>query len=168
VVSGINKGANMGTDIIYSGTAAAARQGALAHLPSVALSLAGEGVFYWEPAVSFVAEHLDAWLALWKADTFINVNLPNTPGAPLGIRTTFPSRRTYQDRVSVFDAPDGKKYGFIQSGPVLTEAETGSDADAVSQNYASLSPIFLHPVVSRYLCPDAPEYASVSLGPASK
>jgi 5'-nucleotidase len=168
VVSGINKGANIGTDIVYSGTAAAARQGSLYDLPAIALSLAGEGTFYWEPAVSFVVDHLEAWIASWKADTFINVNIPNTPGGPEGIRTTFPSLRIYHDGVSVFDAPDGRKYGFISAGPVWAEPEKGSDEDAVSRNYVSVSPVFVHPVVSRDLCPGAPEYAAVPHRPPKK
>ncbi|MDR0722163.1 MAG: 5'/3'-nucleotidase SurE [Treponema sp.] len=168
VVSGINKGANIGTDIIYSGTAAAARQGGLYNLPSIALSLAGEGTFYWEPAVSFAVAHLEALIASWKADTFINVNIPNTPGGPAGILTTFPSVRIYHDGVSVFDAPDGRKYCFINAGPVWTEPEKGSDEDAVSRNYVSVSPVFLHPVISRDLCPGAPEYAAVPQRPPKK
>ncbi|MHB9292326.1 5'/3'-nucleotidase [Hollandina sp. SP2] len=168
VVSGINKGANIGTDIVYSGTAAAARQGSLCDLPSIAFSLAGEGTFYWEPAVSFVAEHLETLIPSWKVDTFINVNIPNTPGGPEGILRTFPSLRIYHDKVSVFDAPDGRKYCFINAGPVWTEPEKGSDWDAVSRNYVSVSPVFLHPVVSRDLCPGAPEYAVVPHRPPKK
>ncbi|MDR1302798.1 MAG: 5'/3'-nucleotidase SurE [Treponema sp.] len=163
VVSGINKGANIGTDIIYSGTAAAARQGSLYGLPSIALSLAGEGTFYWEEAVSFVVDHLEELQALWKADTFINVNLPNTPGKPEGMLTTFPSLRMYHDRISIFDVPGGRKYCFINGGSIWTEPETGSDWDAVSRNYVSVSPVFVHPVVSRELCPGAPEYTAVAL-----
>ncbi|MDR2797112.1 MAG: 5'/3'-nucleotidase SurE [Treponema sp.] len=168
VVSGINKGANIGTDIVYSGTAAAARQGSLYDLPAIAFSLAGEGTFYWEPAVSFVVEHLEALIAPWRADTFINVNIPNTPGGPEGILTTFPCLRIYHDGVSVFDAPDGKKYCFINAGPVWAEPEQGSDWDAVSRNYVSVSPVFVHPVVSRDLCPGAPEYAAVAHRPPKK
>jgi 5'-nucleotidase len=168
VVSGINKGANMGTDIVYSGTAAAARQGSLSDLPAIAFSLAGEGTFYWEAAVSFAVEHLEALIAPWKTDTFINVNIPNTPGGPEGIATTFPALRVYHDGVSVFDAPDGKKYCFMNAGAAGAEPENGSDWDAVSRNYVSVSPIFVHPVVSRDLCPGAPEYAAVAHRPPKK
>jgi 5'-nucleotidase len=168
VVSGINKGANLGTDIVYSGTAAAARQGSFHGLPSIAFSLAGEGPFYWEPAVCFVVEQLEALIAPWKAGTFINVNIPNSPRGPEGIRTTFPSLRIYHDGVSLFDAPDGRKYCFINAGAVWAEPEKGSDWDAVSQNYVSVSPVYVHPVVGRDLCPGAPEYAAVALRPPQK
>jgi 5'-nucleotidase len=59
VLSGINRGENLGTDLIYSGTAAAARQGGLAGIPSIALSLAGSGPYHWDMAVSWTASHLE-------------------------------------------------------------------------------------------------------------
>jgi 5'-nucleotidase len=172
VVSGINHGANLGTDIVYSGTAAAARQGSLCGLPSLALSLVGDGLLYWEPAVSFVVEHFEEWIAPLlgqsKTDIFINVNIPNTPEGPSGICTTFPSRRLYQDRVSIFDAPDGRRYCFLHAGAVGVEPETGSDEDAVARNLVSVSPVFVHPVVSREFCPHAPDHTAVSPRPSKK
>jgi 5'-nucleotidase len=164
VVSGINAGANIGTDIIYSGTVAAARQAALYQLPAVALSLVGNPPFYWEEAVAFSVEHLDALVALWDRDMVINVNIPNTPRA-LGTVTTFPSLRQYQDKLSIVNAPNGRNYCFVNFGHIKTAPEPGSDWDAVSRNMVSISPVFIYPVVRRDRCAAAPEYAGVAPRP---
>jgi 5'-nucleotidase len=166
IISGINAGANIGTDIIYSGTAAAARQAALNGLPAIALSLDGHsGPFYWDMAVQYVNNHLDELIALCAEDTFINVNIPNSAEGPSGMMITFPSRRRYHDTLVTFRAPYDYIYGFIEGGKIDTEAEEGSDWDAVSQNLVSVSPVFVHPVVRRDLCSDAPDHSSASKRP---
>jgi 5'-nucleotidase len=148
VVSGINAGANLGTDLVYSGTAAAARQAALHGIPAIALSLViEEGPAYWDRAVAFARDHLEELLSLWKEDTFINVNIPNSPDFSGALEITFPCRRRYGDAIVGFDAPDGSRYCFIDGGPVINDAEPGSDGDAVSRNRVSVSPVFIHPVV---------------------
>lgn len=147
IISGINAGPNLGTDIVYSGTAAAARQGALHHIPAIAFSLAGlTPPLYWDGAVSFAVTRLDALIDLWEEDIFINVNIPNTPGGPDGMAVTFPARRWYQDKLVSFDAPDGYTYCFINSGVIKSEDEPGSDWEVVSRNLASISPVYLYPV----------------------
>jgi 5'-nucleotidase len=152
VLSGINAGANMGTDLIYSGTAAAARQAGLFGIPGLALSLvdfaAGHGEpYYWESAITCTLDNLDKWISLWKDDIFVNVNFPNRPGGAGEPVLTYPSRRHYHDTMSFFEAPDGCRYCFVEGGTLTTEDEQGSDCDAVSQNLVSVSPVFLHPVV---------------------
>jgi 5'-nucleotidase len=151
ILSGINAGPNLGTDLIYSGTAAAARQAALHGIPGIALSLAGmpPEVLLWDSAVSFAVEKLEEFAGLWREDTFLNINIPNIPGGPLGIRTTFPAVRRYNDTLAFFTAPDGSDYCFVKGGAIITEPDPGSDFDAVSGKYASLSPVFIHPVVRR-------------------
>ncbi|MDR1444501.1 MAG: 5'/3'-nucleotidase SurE [Treponema sp.] len=148
VLSGINRGANLGTDLLYSGTAAAARQGSLFKTPSVALSLAErpEGSFYWDKAVQFSLAHLEEWAAQWKPDTFVNVNLPNTPQGPGGTAPAFPSRRQYHDGVTILDAPNGDRYCFFSAGEVTVSSQDGSDRDVVSRNLAAVSLIWGHPV----------------------
>ncbi|GHV93147.1 5'-nucleotidase SurE [Spirochaetia bacterium] len=169
VISGINRGANMGTDLIYSGTAAAARQGSLFGIPSIALSLANTAAvntasvaadtpgaaintsgavsgYYWDMAVSFVLAHLDEFASQWEADTYINVNIPNGPAGPDGIAAAFPSKREYRDALTSFKAPNGDTWCFVKLGEVTTKPEPGSDWDVVSRNLASVSPILIHPV----------------------
>jgi 5'-nucleotidase len=164
VVSGINNGANLGTDIVYSGTAAAARQAALHNIPAVAFSLARDGdkTSYWDAAIAYSVSHLDEFAGLWGPDVFINVNLPNLPEGPETYELTFPSRRIYKDAVRTFDAPNHRRYCFMDAAPTDTEPEDGSDWDAVSHNKASVSAVFIHPVVQRDLCPNVPPHAGVS------
>ena len=61
----------------------------------------------------------------------------------------------------MFDAPDRKRYCFLDGGPIETEAEAGSDNDAVLRNKASVSPVFIHPVVRNDICVSAPKHAGV-------
>ncbi|MDR2177165.1 MAG: 5'/3'-nucleotidase SurE [Treponema sp.] len=149
ILSGINRGANLGTDLLYSGTAAAARQGSLFDVPSIALSLADDGrdpVFYWDMAVSFSLSHLDELAARWKTGTFINVNIPNNPRGPGGLAPAFPSRRLYHDNLEMMEAPGGDRYCFYSAGEVTGTPQAGSDRDIVSQNLAAVSFIWTQPV----------------------
>jgi 5'-nucleotidase len=162
VLSGINRGANLGTDIVYSGTAAAARQAAFLGIPGIALSLAGEGEeeFYWDMAAVFSADHLGEFLKVWVPDTFVNVNIPNTPQGPRGIRNAWPAVKHYRDTLKVVDGDDRNRYCFIHIGSSDVEYEDGSDCDVVSRNYAARSSVFIHPVVMRECCPRAPDHAA--------
>jgi 5'-nucleotidase len=145
ILSGINRGANLGTDIVYSGTAAAARQGSLIGIPAIALSLVEGEHWHWDMAVSFVVNHLDAMLAFWQADTFVNVNIPNSAAGPSGLVPAFPSLRYYNDRIETYRTPDGACYCFARAGKIGAKAESGSDWDVVSLNGASMSAIYIHP-----------------------
>jgi 5'-nucleotidase len=146
VISGINRGANLGTDLIYSGTAAAARQAGLGNTPAIALSLAGWKDLCWDMAVSWVIEYFEELRNLWIADTFINVNIPNSPGGPAGMAETFPARMIYHDTLAVHNARGGNRFFFVEHGGSGPQAEAGSDWEAVSKNLAAVSRIFVHPV----------------------
>ncbi|MDR0998715.1 MAG: 5'/3'-nucleotidase SurE [Treponema sp.] len=149
ILSGINRGANLGTDLIYSGTAAAARQGGLFSVPSIALSLAEfsrGGEYHWDMAVSFTVKKLKEFTALWEPDTFLNVNIPNSPEGPGGTSPAFPCRRQYRDGISIMDAPNGEKYCFGLAGEGANPPEPGSDWETVSRNLVSLSLVLIHPV----------------------
>jgi 5'-nucleotidase len=166
VISGINSGPNIGTDIIYSGTAAAARQAALAGIPAIAVSLNGRpGAFCWKQAIDYTVAALPELEALWTCDIFINVNIPNNPEGPLGARITFPSFRKYNDSITMATDSDGCLSCKIKAGNFYTEPESGSDWDALLQNYVSVSPVFLHPVALRDRCAGVPEHAGVGPRP---
>jgi 5'-nucleotidase len=160
VVAGINKGANLGSDIIYSGTDAAARQAALMGIPGIALSLAAWEGCRWEMAAAYAADHLEEFLALWKEDTFINVNIPNTPEGPGGMVHTWPAIKRYHDKVSYIKVPDGREWCFLVSGNSTSDAGAGSDVDAVSRNLVSVSAVCAHPVIRRDSCAGAPDYVA--------
>ena len=151
ILSGINAGANLGTDIVYSGTAAAARQGSFFGIPSVALSLVeNHGIWQWEPVISYIIEKLAEMTAFWRAGTFINVNFPNTGKKPCALVPSFPSIRYYNDRIVTFAAPDGGMYCFAKAGKTTSlgengRAEEGSDWSEVLNNNAALSVILSQP-----------------------
>jgi 5'-nucleotidase len=146
VISGINHGPNLGTDILFSGTAAGARQGALMGVPSVALST---GVyrppFDFAAAAQFASRNLDNFRTLGTDDHFLNINFPATGTEGAETEITFPSRRIYRMELSCYDAPDGDRYCFV--GGALPEAhpEDGSDSMVVSEGRISISPIHAHP-----------------------
>jgi 5'-nucleotidase len=148
VLSGINRGANLGTDLLYSGTAAAARQGSLFGTPSIALSLveAPGGDYHWERAVRFFLSRFDEIVGRWKADTFLNLNIPNSSQGPTGMAAAFPSYRTYHDSLETMDAPNGDRYCFFRAGEAESLRQEGCDRDIVSQNLAALSVVWVHPV----------------------
>ncbi|MDR0486795.1 MAG: 5'/3'-nucleotidase SurE [Treponema sp.] len=146
VLSGINLGANLGTDIVYSGTAAAARQGSFAGIPSVALSLVDNGgIWQWEPVISFITEKLEKMMEFWKEGTFVNVNFPNNGTRPSALVPAFPSKRYYNDRIVSYQSPDGKFYCFAKTGKTESAEETGSDWDEVLKNNAAVSVILSQP-----------------------
>lgn len=163
VLSGINRGANLGTDIIYSGTASAARQSSLSGTPAVALSLAGGEPFCWDMAVSWAADHLEEFLAYWRKDSFVNVNIPNSSGGPDGMIAAWPAAKKYRDTLSITTAPDGSRLCSMKFGEDTTPQEKGSDCEVVSRNYASVSAVSNYPAVLRELCPGAPDYSAVAM-----
>jgi 5'-nucleotidase len=166
LVSGINKGPNIGTDIIYSGTAAAARQGALCGVPSIACSLAGiQPPYHWKDAVNYMVSHLEEFARLWKRDIFLNVNMPNVFGGAREYKITYPSLRDYGGRFSFAHNADGTVVCGFEGGPVITEDAAETDQRALVDGCVSVSPVFLHPVVLGDSCPDAPPFAAVSPRP---
>jgi len=151
VVSGINHGPNLGTDIVYSGTAAAARQAAFMGRPAVALSVDSyEPPFHFEGPARFVLRNLETLRSLWSPDHFVNVNFPNTAAdADPECRITFPSRRIYRDQLVSFPAPNSDLFCFLGGLAPDTHPEEGSDCDAVAKGLISVSPILLHPINHR-------------------
>ncbi len=147
IISGINRGPNLGTDIIYSGTAAAARQGALVGIPSIAVSVAPtKPPFPYQHAARFVRRNLDILLGLWNSDHFININFPQESEENYAVAITHPSRRIYSDRADEYTAPNGDKYYFLSGEAIHAEEEKGSDWNAVQEGYISISPVYLHPM----------------------
>jgi 5'-nucleotidase len=146
VVSGINKGANLGDDVTYSGTVSAAMEGTLLGIPSLAISLLGREAFRFDVAASF-ARRLAAWVVErgLPADTLLNVNVPAPAnGAPVGgFVLTRMGRRRYGDAIVEKVDPRGKKYYWIGGEELEFEDAEGTDFHAVSQGLISVTPIHL-------------------------
>ncbi|MBN2353127.1 MAG: 5'/3'-nucleotidase SurE [Spirochaetales bacterium] len=148
VVSGVNRGPNLGTDILYSGTVAAARQGALMGKPSFAISLFDETQgFDFQGAALYVARELPRLTAAWTDDHFLNINVPAGAAPPFACAVTAPGRRIYGDHYETYQAPapDGALYCFLQGDDLTCRDEEESDYRAVREGLVSLSPIAVHP-----------------------
>jgi len=149
VLSGINAGANLGTDIIYSGTASAARQGSFFSIPSVALSLVDNSLpWQWEQVVSYIDEKLVLIMGYWKAGTFVNVNFPNIEKKPSELVPSFPSMRYYNDRIVTYTSPEGGRYCFAKPGKVENIPEEGSDWAEVLKGNAAFSIVLSQPAIA--------------------
>jgi 5'-nucleotidase len=146
VVSGINKGANLGDDVTYSGTVSAAMEGTLLGIPSLAVSLLGREGFRFDVAAGF-ARRLAAWVIErgLPADTLLNVNVPApVDGRPVrGFALTRMGRRRYGDAIVEKVDPRGKKYYWIGGEELEFEDTEGTDFHAVSQGLISVTPIHL-------------------------
>ncbi len=146
VVSGINRGANLGTDLLFSGTAAAARQAVISGLPGIAVSLVSKTDEYlWEPLARFVLANLEALVSLTSRDIFVNINAPSL-ASYRGALITGVSRRDYRDNIIMHDGPDGCKYSFFRGGAIHTEGDGTTDWDAVESGYVSISRVLAQPV----------------------
>ena len=144
VVSGINRGANLGDDITYSGTVSAAMEATLMGVPAFAVSLAGER---FEADNFLVAASFARALGRkvvgqgLPSDTFLNVNVPG--GSPTGVSLTRQGKRRYADLVVEKTDPRGKKYYWIGGGRNGFEDEPGTDSHAIHQGRVSVTPLHL-------------------------
>ncbi len=146
VVSGINRGPNIGTDIVYSGTCAAARQAVLSGIPGIAVSCASreKGLRYGASA-QFVSKNLQALAAACTDDAFVNVNVPSADLDPGEARWSFPCVQEYKDGLQTFEGPDGFRYCFLTGGDPGCRGQPDSDFGVVSGGRVSLSLILVHP-----------------------
>jgi 5'-nucleotidase len=146
VVSGINKGANLGDDVTYSGTVSAAMEGTLLGVPSFAVSLVTRDGFRFDAAAAF-ARRLAGWVLErgLPADTLLNVNVPTPADGDTvrGFALTRMGRRRYGDAIVEKTDPRGKKYYWIGGEEVEQVAEEGTDFHAIAQGLISVTPIHL-------------------------
>ena len=143
VVSGINKGWNLGDDITYSGTVAGALEGALLGIPSIAVSLrATRGAYDFSHAARAAASFADAVLRRpLPPRTFLNINVPK--GQPKGYRITVQAKRNHVTSVAERHDPNGHAYFWIEEGQNDWEPHDRSDYQAVRDGFVSVTP--LHP-----------------------
>jgi 5'-nucleotidase len=146
VISGINKGPNLGTDIIFSGTAAAARQASFYGIPGIAVSLASfEEPLDYSALADFVSKNIEKLVTLCEKDIFLNINAASLDSYK-GYKLTSLSKRSYQDKVSLYNAPDGKFYSFFLGGGVESFGDENSDEKATAQGYISISRVLSQPI----------------------
>jgi len=143
LVSGINHGANMGEDVTYSGTVAAAIEGSTMGIPSIAASNADpENNKSFGPAARFIARLARRFGKLeLPLRTFLSVNFPRLNGTRFGrYKFTRLGRRVYKDIVIEKTDPRGKNYYWIAGESEWKDVEQ-SDFEAVSNGYISISPL---------------------------
>ncbi len=150
VLSGINHGPNMGEDVLYSGTVAAAMEGLALGVPSIAVSYAGRLMRADESPLDDQVETLAKLLAHltslpgFPPHTLFNVNLPPIPSAAVkGVRLTRLGRRTFSDSIAKMKDPWGRPIFWIGGGSVTWSAEEGTDISAVREGYISVTPLHL-------------------------
>lgn len=143
VVSGINSGANLGDDVLYSGTVAAAMEGRFLGLPAIAISLVGPNAVHYETA-SKLATLLVQELVKHPlpADTILNVNVPDVSWGELkGLETTRLGHRHKSEPVIEDHNPRGDLIYWVGPPGKEQDAGPGTDFFAVNNNKASITPI---------------------------
>jgi 5'-nucleotidase len=149
VVSGINNSANLGDDVIYSGTVSAAMEGRFLGLPAIAVSLAGVGEQHDGRGRHFDAAARAVLLLMRRllvdplpADTILNVNVPDRPWAEiLGFEVTRLGRRHRSQPCVPLRDPRGRTMWWIGAAGEADDAGPGTDFDAVRRGFVSVTPI---------------------------
>ncbi len=143
VVSGINAGANLGDDVLYSGTVAAAMEGRFLGLPAIAISLNGHTATHFETA-AWVAKKLVRQLqtSALPADTILNVNVPDLPIEEItGFEATRLGHRHKADPVIKEFDPRGREMYWVGPAGEEQDAGPGTDFDAIRRGAVSVTPL---------------------------
>ena len=150
VLSGINHGHNMGEDVLYSGTVAAAMEGLALGVPSIAFSFAGgdlrADLTYLSQQVEVITPLLRHFTSLpgFPRDTLFNVNLPPLAASEVkGVRLTRLGRRVYSDSLSPMKDPWGREIYWIGGGSISWSGREDADFRAVQEGYISVTPLHL-------------------------
>ena len=141
VVSGINKGWNLGDDITYSGTVSGALEGALLGAPGIAVSLKRLPTYDFTPSAAAAAKVARAVLQHGLPPrSFININVP--PGTPKGLRVTTQAKRNHVTKIDARTDPRGSHYYWIEEALDEYHPDSGrTDYEAVKEGYVSVTPL---------------------------
>ncbi|AAM24560.1 MAG: 5'-nucleotidase SurE [Caldanaerobacter subterraneus] len=142
IISGINNGLNMGTDILYSGTVSAAIEGALYGIPALAVSLEEDGDFEEQRMYIFLKKLIEKVLeeGLPK-NTLLNVNIPDFRKGINGIRITILGKRIYTETFQKNYDPRGKEYYWMAGKISEIDNDERTDIVSVKKGYISITPI---------------------------
>lgn len=143
IISGINDGPNMGSDVFYSGTVAAAMEGVLLGIPSIAVSLASYDYRDYTPSAHFIKEFIDRHSSdyFFSKNSLLNINLPEGDQQSWkGIRATKLGKSLYDNNYENRKAPFGKDYFWI-TGTLMYDDEQDTDLRAVADGYVSITPL---------------------------
>ena len=145
LVSGINKGVNLGDDVLYSGTVSAAVEGTILGIPSMAVSQEGRDQFHFATGTHYAVRV--ARLILRQGlpeETLVNLNIPNrTVEAVTGVRVTCLSRRRFENPIIEKVDPHGRSYFWIAGNRVSWSRNKDADHEAIAEGAVSLTPLHL-------------------------
>lgn len=143
VVSGINNGENMGDDILYSGTVAAATEGRFLGFPAIAVSLATNGNNHFDTAAEIVKTLVAGFLKNpMSGDTILNVNIPDIPFSEIkGLKVTRLGTRHLAEPTVKSTDPRGRVIYWVGEAGKQADAGEGTDFHAVKNGYVSITPI---------------------------
>lgn len=156
LVSGINKGVNLGDDVLYSGTVSAAMEGTILGVPSMAVSQEGKEHFYFSAGALYAMRIARLILKEGLPDeTLVNLNIPNRAFESItGVRVTCLSRRRFDNPITEKVDPHGRTYYWIAGTRVSWSRSKDADHEALEQGAVSLTPIHLdttnHGVLDRF------------------
>ena len=150
VLSGVNHGPNMGEDVLYSGTVAAAMEGLALGVPAIAFSFAGKHALSDGSLLEQHVEGLSRLLAHltslpdFPPHTLLNVNVPAIPVAMLrGVKLTKLGQRVFSDSIRKMEDPWGRPIYWVGGGSVTWTDDEGTDVRAVEAGYVSVTPLHL-------------------------
>ena len=142
VISGINLGANMGDDTIYSGTVAAATEGYLLGLPSFAISLTSKTAAHFETAAAVAVELVERHAREGAGPWLLNINVPDVPRESVkGYRVTRLGRRHKAESVIKTQNPRGETVYWVGAAGAAADAGEGTDFHAIKAGYVSVTPL---------------------------
>ncbi|MDH5190377.1 MAG: 5'/3'-nucleotidase SurE [Gammaproteobacteria bacterium] len=143
VVSGINAGANLGDDVLYSGTVAAAMEGRFLGLPAIAVSMVGDSIEHYETAARVIVDVVQRLHhEPLPADTILNINVPDIPWEQIqGLEVTRLGHRHKSEPVIKMEDPRGRDIYWVGPPGGEQDAGPGTDFHAVNNNKVSITPI---------------------------
>ncbi|MEN6357260.1 MAG: 5'/3'-nucleotidase SurE [Armatimonadota bacterium] len=145
VISGINRGPNLGWDLTYSGTVSAAMEGAISGVPSLAISVAT----YQSDVNYSTAARLSVQIAKILQEhklpesTLLNINVPPVDSDIKGIRITKAGKRRYMGSLEKRSDPTGRDYYWLGGDQPVDSLDEGTDVKAIADDYISITPIHL-------------------------
>ncbi len=145
VISGINHGNNLGDDITYSGTVAAAMEAIISGIPSIAISMDTHPIWPVDVAAAFTVSLVEQITKQGiEKDILLNVNVPNLPHDQIkGVQITRLGKRIYEDTLIERHDPRGRAYYWMGGNRIRSEREEGADVAAIEDGYVSITPIHL-------------------------
>lgn len=145
ILSGVNNGSNVGDDVTYSGTIAAAMEGTILHVPSIALSLQcnGSGKTHWQTAEKYAPDIIKKLVkADWVSNTLININFPDCTASKVrGVKVCQQGKRIVNVALSERTDPKGRPYFWLGGERDNTPEKKEVDIDYLHNNYITITPI---------------------------